>query len=71
MKNKKRFITDAGHELKTPLTIIDADAEVLEMDLGENEWISDIKNQTKRLGRFDGEPHFALAHGGGTNARFK
>lgn len=48
-EKQKRFITDAGHELKTPLTIIDADAEILEMDLGENEWLSDIQTQTKRL----------------------
>ena len=48
-EKQKRFITDAGHELKTPLTIIDADAEVLEMDLGANEWLSDIQKQTKRL----------------------
>lgn len=48
-EKQKRFITDAGHELKTPLTIIDADTEVLEMDLGKNEWISDIQTQTKRL----------------------
>lgn len=46
---QKQFITDAGHELKTPLTIIDADAEVLEMDIGENEWLADIRMQTKRL----------------------
>ena len=35
--------------MKTPLTIIDADAEVLEMDIGENEWLRDIQTQTKRL----------------------
>lgn len=48
-EKQKQFVTDAGHELKTPLTIIDADAEILEMDLGENEWLADIRNQTKRL----------------------
>ena len=48
-EKQKRFITDAGHELKTPLTIIEADTEILEMDFGENEWIQDIKGQTKRL----------------------
>ena len=48
-EKQKRFITDAGHELKTPLTIIEADTEILEMDFGENEWLQDIKGQTKRL----------------------
>ena len=45
-EKQKRFITDAGHEIKTPLTIIDADASVLAMDLGENEWIADIQEQS-------------------------
>ncbi|MBR3031945.1 MAG: GHKL domain-containing protein [Clostridiales bacterium] len=48
-EKQKRFITDAGHEIKTPLAIITADAEVLEMEQSESEWISDIKVQTKRL----------------------
>ena len=45
----KRFITDASHEIKTPLTIIRADADVLEMELGENEWLNDIKKQAAQL----------------------
>ncbi len=48
-KKQKRFITDASHEIKTPLAIISADAEVLELDNEENEWIESIKNQVKRL----------------------
>ena len=48
-EKQKRFITDAGHDIKTPITIIDADAELLEMEVGENEWLTDIKKQTSRL----------------------
>ena len=48
-EKQRRFITDASHDLKTPITIIDADASVLEMDLGENEWLMDIQKQTRRL----------------------
>lgn len=48
-EKQKRFITDAGHEIKTPLTIIKADADVLEMEFGENEWLEDIQKQAKRL----------------------
>jgi len=48
-EKQKRFITDAGHEIKTPLTIIHADADVLAMEVGENEWLEDIQNQAKRL----------------------
>ncbi len=49
-EKQKRFITDAGHELKTPITIIRADADVLESELeGESEWITDIRRQTNRL----------------------
>ncbi len=48
-EKQKRFITDASHELKTPLTIIDANTEVLEMENGENEWTASIHNQVRRL----------------------
>ena len=46
---QKQFITDAGHEMKTPITIIDADAELVEMELPDNEWVKDIRIQTKRM----------------------
>ena len=52
---QKSFITDAGHELKTPVAVIEADAAVLAMDLGENEWLTDIRRQTKRLAELTGE----------------
>ena len=48
-EKQRRFITDAGHEIKTPLTIIGADADLLELECGESEWLSDIKRQVTRL----------------------
>lgn len=48
-EKQKQFITDASHELKTPLTIIDANTEVLEMTEGENQWTASIRKQIKRL----------------------
>ena len=48
-EKQKRFITDAGHELKTPMTIIGADADLAEMECGENQWLSDIRRQAQRL----------------------
>lgn len=48
-EKQRQFITNASHDLKTPITIIDADMDVLEMEHGENEWLNDIRKQTKRL----------------------
>lgn len=46
---QKRFITDAGHELKTPMTVIGADVDLAEMELGESQWLADIRSQVQRL----------------------
>ncbi|MCI8298774.1 MAG: HAMP domain-containing histidine kinase [Lachnospiraceae bacterium] len=48
-EKQRRFITDAGHELKTPVTIINANREILELEYGENEWSQGIQKQTARL----------------------
>ncbi|MEE1009953.1 MAG: HAMP domain-containing sensor histidine kinase [Agathobacter sp.] len=48
-EKQKRFITDASHEIKTPLTIIDANTEIIEMTMGENDWTISTKKQIKRL----------------------
>lgn len=48
-EKQKRFITDAGHEIKTPLTIINANVDLLRMEMGESQWLQDIQGQTKRL----------------------
>lgn len=49
MEKQKQFITDAGHEIKTPIAIILANTEVIEMCEGESEWTKSIKNQVSRL----------------------
>lgn len=49
MEKQKQFITDAGHEIKTPIAIISANADVLELTGGNNEWIISIRNQITRL----------------------
>ena len=48
-EKQRRFITDAGHELKTPLTIIGADLDLVEPELEGNEWLQDIRCQVRRL----------------------
>ena len=47
---QRRFISDASHELKTPLTIISANADVLKNEIGPNQRLSQIHLQTNRLG---------------------
>lgn len=46
---QKRFISDAGHELKTPVTVISTNAEVLEGEIGENRWLNNIVYENERM----------------------
>lgn len=48
-RKQKEFITSASHELKTPITVIRADVDILQMDYADNEWIADIKQQAEYL----------------------
>lgn len=48
-EKQKQFITDAGHEIKTPIAIISANTDVLELIGEKNEWTTSIRNQTNRL----------------------
>lgn len=46
---QKRFITDAGHELKTPLTSISTSLDVIEIEHGNDEWTDNIRRQIGRM----------------------
>lgn len=48
---QKEFISDASHELKTPLSVIIASAEALENDRNEIKWLNNIKNETERMNK--------------------
>lgn len=48
-EKQRQFITDANHELKTPLTLILANAEIAQDELGKNEWIDDIMSEGHRM----------------------
>jgi signal transduction histidine kinase len=49
-EKQRRFISDASHELKTPLTVIGANADVLRNEIGENLRLTQIQSQTERMG---------------------
>lgn len=48
-ERQKQFITDAGHELKTPLTSISTSLDILELEHGEDEWTCNIRKQLGRI----------------------
>ena len=48
-KKQKQFITEAGHEMKTPLTIISANNEIIEMEYGESDSTKTIAKEVNRM----------------------
>ncbi len=50
-EKQKQFISDASHELKTPLAVIEANADVLQNKVGENKWITYIQNEVQSMNK--------------------
>lgn len=50
-RQQKRFISDASHELKTPIAVIATNAEMLSRELGHNEWLTNIQYESERMDR--------------------
>ncbi|MBR6322514.1 MAG: HAMP domain-containing histidine kinase [Lachnospiraceae bacterium] len=55
IRRQKEFITDASHELKTPLTSISASVDVIAIEHGEDEWTENIRSQTGRMSKLVSE----------------
>lgn len=49
-RKQKQFVSDAGHELKTPVAVIGANSELLLREIGENEWLANIRYENERMG---------------------
>lgn len=48
-RKQKQFISDAGHELKTPVSVVNTNAELLSREIGENRWLENIQYENNRM----------------------
>lgn len=48
-KRQKQFISDAGHELKTPVAVVNANVDLLSREIGDNRWIANIQYENERM----------------------
>lgn len=48
-QRQKQFVSDAGHELKTPVAVVNANLELLSREIGENQWLSNIQYENERM----------------------
>lgn len=54
-QKQKQFISDAGHELKTPVSVVNANAELLSREIGGNQWLQNIQYENERMGMLVGQ----------------
>ncbi len=54
-QKQKQFISDAGHELKTPVSVVSANAELLSREIGDNTWLQNIQYENERMGKLVGQ----------------
>ena len=54
-KKQKQFVSDSGHELKTPVSVISANAELLSREIGNNRWLQNIQYENERMGLLIGQ----------------
>ena len=54
-QNQRQFISDAGHELKTPVSVVSANAELLSRQIGDNQWLQNIQYENERMGMLVGQ----------------
>ena len=54
-QKQRQFISDAGHELKTPVSVVSANAELLSRQIGDNQWLQNIQYENERMGMLIGQ----------------